>query len=356
MTSKLNQPGEWDAQMIVICRSGYLGADYRDRFQPLRDRTTWSQSDLFQEAVMVPFTDDQVNAYIEQYVSLNQPLWRIEGYKQALEHIPSLKDLVKNPFMMTLALDVLPRMIDPSEEQPSTQVTRVALYDYFVEQWLEREKRRFAEMDMDPQTKSAFERLSAEGFTLNGIEYMKMLASSIYKEQDGNPIVVYSLLSDEGSWKDTFFKEEHKQLLFEACPLARNGKQYQFIHQSLLEYGLALAVFDPQDSRNKGSLVDRRGSASSALSLEAEDASKKETGAMELEVNPNSPLVWRNVENHHSLMQFLEARVVQEPVFRQQLRSYIELSKSDKKWHTAASNAITILVRSGVQFNRTNLS
>ncbi|KAG0205119.1 hypothetical protein BGX31_003028, partial [Mortierella sp. GBA43] len=113
MTNKLNQPGEWDAKMVISCRSEYLGSDYRDRFQPGGDRNTRSESSLFQEAVIAPFTMDQVQAYIRQFVTNHQPLWRIEDYNQALDLIPSLKDLVKNPFLMTLSLDVLPRMVDP---------------------------------------------------------------------------------------------------------------------------------------------------------------------------------------------------------------------------------------------------
>jgi hypothetical protein len=59
--------------------------------------------------------------------------------------------------------------------------------------------------------------------------------------------------------------------------------------------------------------------------------------------------------NDYSLLQFLEERVQQEPVFKDQLLAYIEHSKKDKKWRTAAANAITILVRAGVQFIGTDL-
>jgi hypothetical protein len=101
MSNRLNQPGEWNAQMVISCRSEYLGTDYRERFQP-GDRNHASDPSLFQEAVVAPFSIAQVQAYIHQYVTLHQPLWQIEDYKQALELIPTLKDLVTNPFLMTL--------------------------------------------------------------------------------------------------------------------------------------------------------------------------------------------------------------------------------------------------------------
>jgi len=350
MSNRLSQPGEWDVQMIISCRTKYLGADYRDRFQP-SDRNRQSDSPLYQEAVITPFSLDMIHAYIHQYVSNNQPLWQVEGYKQALDLIPGLKDIVTNPFLMVLCLDVLPRMVDPGQHHSTTRVTRVELYDYFVEQWLERGKKRLGEKDMGPQAREEFERLIAEGFTANGIWYMKKFAVAIYKEQGGHPIVGYSQLMDEGSWKDGFFKFRDKQLLHEACPLTRSGNQHRFIHRSLLEYALTLAIFDPRDMRNKissKSVLGRRGSMSSTLSVDVEDG--YEQTMIVKKPNSDSPLVWRDFVNDHSLLQFLEERVQQESVFKEQLLDFIEHSKTDRKWRKAAANAITILVRAGVQF------
>ncbi|KAF9356722.1 hypothetical protein BGX34_009783 [Mortierella sp. NVP85] len=356
MSNELNQPGGWDVQMVVSCRSEYLGDDYRDRFQP-RDRNNRSDSPLFREAVISPFSTDQVHAYIHQYVSLHQPLWQTEDYKQALELISSLKDLVVNPFLMALSLEVLPCMVDLGQQLSTAQVTRVGLYDHFVEQWLERGKRRLGEKDLSQQVKATFERLSAEGFAVNGIGYLKKLAVAIYKEQGGHPVVEYSQLVDEASWKDSFFRKEHSQLLLEASPMIRNGNQHRFIHHSLLEYALARAIFDPQDQRNRAvpePVSDRRGSVSSTLSFEICGCKEAQSKAIQ-EPDDDSPLVWRNFVRDHSLLQLLGERAQQEPVFKEQLLSYIEYSKKDKKWRTAAANAITILVRAGVRFNGADL-
>jgi len=357
MSNKLNQDGEWDAQMVISCRSEYLGSDYRDRFQP-GNRNQQLDSPLFQQAVITPFSIHQIHDYIEQYVSVNEPLWREEDYKQALNLIPSLKDLVKNPFLMTLSLDVLPRIVDPGQHLSSARVTRVALYDHFVEQWLERGKKRLAEKEMSSLTKEAFEKLSAQGFTLNGIEYLKKFAVAIYKEQDGQPVVKYSHLVDQGSWKEDIFISRETQLLHEACPLTRNGNQHRFIHRSLLEYALARAVFDPRDKEEIQALepaLSRRRSVSSCLSFGIHDGEERKTTIADQEPDSNSPLVWRRFVNDYSLLQFLEERAQQEPMFKDQLLAYIEHSKKDKKWRIAAANAITILVRAGVQFIGTDL-
>jgi len=191
-TNRLNEPGEWDAKMIISCRTEYLGIDYRDRFQP-GDLNHQSKSAQFQEAVMTPFSESQIEDYINEYVSTHQPLWEAKDYKQALDLIPSLKELVKNPFLMTLSLEVMPRMMDPGEHLSSTHVTKVGLYDHFIEHWLERGKKRLGEKKLNTQSKAAFESLIDEGFTRNGIDFLKKLAVAIYREQDGQPIVECSI-------------------------------------------------------------------------------------------------------------------------------------------------------------------
>jgi len=65
--------------------------------------------------VIAPFTSDQVQDYIEQHVLKNQVLWKAREYAQALDITPGLKDLARNPFPMTLSLEVLPGMVNPGE-------------------------------------------------------------------------------------------------------------------------------------------------------------------------------------------------------------------------------------------------
>ncbi|KAG0241496.1 hypothetical protein BGX31_001102 [Mortierella sp. GBA43] len=214
MSNRLNQKGEWKAQMIVSCHSDYIGDDYQDQFQPEDDNRP--DPGQYQEAVITPFSEDQVHDYIKQFVSLHQPLWEVKDYTRALDLIPCLKDVVKNPFLLVLSLEVLPRMMDPGEHISDTRVTRVALYDHFIEHWLERGEIRLREKKMTPQAKSTFEELVEDGFTRNAVDFLKRLAVSIYKEQSGQPIVLYSRAQDEGTWKAEFFgREDEKQILRE---------------------------------------------------------------------------------------------------------------------------------------------
>ncbi|KAG0245731.1 hypothetical protein BGX31_006405 [Mortierella sp. GBA43] len=361
MSNRLNMTGEWNAKLVISCRSEYVGVDYRDRFQP-GDRNQRPEPGQFQEAVMAPFELNQVENYIDQYVTLHRPLWEAKEYKEALNLIPSLKELVKNPFLMSLSLEVLPRMVDRGQDLSATRVTRVALYDHFIEHWLERGKKRLGEKNMSPQARAAFESLSDEGFTPNGIDFLKKLSVEIYKRQNGQPIVRYSRYKDEGSWKAAFFsREDEKQLLREACPLTRSGNQHRFIHRSLLEYGISLAVFDPQDWKERlmqasSSTVARRSSVDSDMSFLIKDTSEEEVTTIGREPDPKSPLAWRSFVNEPSVLEFLSERAQHEPLFKQQLLDYIEHSRiMDKTWRMAAANSITILIRAGVQFNGADL-
>ncbi|KAG0301629.1 hypothetical protein BGZ98_008181 [Dissophora globulifera] len=356
-SNRLNLPGEWCAQMIISCRSEYLGLDYQSLFQPPTNQNYGYSERLFQEAVIVPFSKSRVEDYVEQYVSINKSFWRTKDYLQALDQTPRLLDLVTNPFLLTLALEVLPHLMDPGQSLSDTQVTRVALYDQFVEQWLDRGEKRLAEKDLTHQEQKVFQRLSDEGFVQNGIDFLKKLAAAIYKEQAGYPVVEYSHFKDEGTWKEAFFcQNDAKDLLREACPLTHSGNQYRFIHRSLLEYGLARAVFEPQEGKISGQILPRgarRGSVSSMFSFEDQIVSDESFDIQRLLVD--HPLARRNFVGEPSILQFLAERLQQEPLFKTQLLAMIEHSKVDKEARKAAANAITILIRAGILFNGADL-
>src|SRR5690606_31199587 len=100
----------------------------------------------------------------------------------------------------------------------------------------DRGEKRLIKHKLNPQVETVFHALSDEGFTQNGINFLKELATVIYKENKGHPVVEYAHSRDGGSWKETFFGPHPRtQLLREACPFTRNGNQYRFNHKSLLE-------------------------------------------------------------------------------------------------------------------------
>ncbi|KAG0304104.1 hypothetical protein BGZ98_005920 [Dissophora globulifera] len=332
--NQLNWPGQWKAQMVISCRSEYLGHDYRYLFRP-SERHDQTGEELLQEAVIAPFSKERIQAYIEKYVAKDASQreakaairWEVKDYLRAFNGIPSLQELITNPFLLTLSIRVLPSMVRLGS---STKVTRVMLYDQFMEQWVQQGKERLTKRAFIEDDKKAFDILSVDGFSQNAIRFVKELAVAIFKNQDGTPVVEYSD-QESNTWKASFFSHDaSKRLLCEACPLHRNGNLHRFIHQSVLEYALARAVFEPQS---------RDGVASSTVSVS----------------NADSPLFWENFANKSAVIEFLTERVQNEPVFKQQLYAFIEYSKTGDKWCIAAANAITILIRAGVRFDGEDL-
>ncbi|KAG0296025.1 hypothetical protein BGZ97_004650, partial [Linnemannia gamsii] len=340
-TNMLNQPGQWKAKMVITCRSQYLGQDYRSRFMPQSpDHYASPRPELFQEAVITPFSKDQIQSYIDQYVPLEPRAWTTQDYISKLTVIPNLLDLVKNPFVLTLALEALPLVIEGKSDLSAIKVTRVQLYDSFAEHWLDVNRRRLESNALSADDREVLEQLFEAGFTLMGLDYSTRLAAAIFNNQNGNPVIRYIHLKDKNTWRVKFFGPDPEiRLLRESSPLTRSGSLFRFLHRSMQEYFYSRIVFDPSCHIDKDEFPPHSEAANNVV--------------RPLEVE--SPLFKRSLLAEPAVIQFLCERVSQHPDFEKQLRSIIEKSKTNTTVATAAANAITILVRAGVSFNGADL-
>ncbi|KAF8945442.1 hypothetical protein BGZ47_002637 [Haplosporangium gracile] len=326
--------GHWQAKMVISCRSTKLGHEYKSQFMPLPSNMHRGQTaDLFQEAVIAPFTPDQIKGYIDQYVlieRLNRPQWKVQEYNDMLNWIPSLKDMVRNPFLLTLALQAMPGLVGAGRAKKDLlqiKVNRLVLYDAVVQEWITSAEYRLESSSLSEVETLALDDLRQFGFKLRVVKYLKDLASDIFKEQNGSPQVLFSG-EDDTSWKVKYFGRTPKTtLLRRSSPLIRNGIQNSFIHLSVLDYFFARVIYDPEQSTD--------------LSL------------------ASHPLGQRSILGDPSILQFLAERVQQESskqsLLKRQLLAVIKKSKSDESASQAAANAITILVKAGVQFNGADL-
>ncbi|KAG0315149.1 hypothetical protein BGZ97_008543 [Linnemannia gamsii] len=338
-TNRLNQAYEWQAKMIISCRSEFLGSEYLNRFTPgTTDHYKTARMDLFQEAVIAPFSEKQIEEYVSCYVSLEPRPLVTEEYMQRLTTIPSLMDLVKNPFLLTLTLEALPGVTKSQQSLSTIRITRVELYDHFVEQWLDASMRRLQKNALSKEDMATLELVDA-GIVSLLIDYSTKLAQDIFDQQDGYPVVKFAQFNDGNTWKARFFGQQPDvRLLREASPLKRAGNQFQFVHQSMLEYFFSRVIYSPVRLNEKE--FDLEGNTAAPTSLL---------------FDRSSPLFRRNLLKEPSIIQFLCDRVNLHPEFKQQLRAVIDQSKADPSATIAATNAITILVKAGVNFNGADL-
>ncbi|KAF9345331.1 Transducin (beta)-like 3, partial [Mortierella sp. AD094] len=327
-------------QIVVTCRSQYLTPNYRNYFvpRPEPNQSDSQASNLYDEAIVVPFKDDQIEACIALFRETGEateifkvrPIWSTEEYKTRLANI---MDLVKNPFMLKLALVTLPSISGPGDDN-GIQLTRFGLYEAFVNQHFNKELRRLSEQrpKMNPSEDSAFGQIEND-FVIHGIHFSMRLAHLIFIEQGGVNSVEYGS-TDHRGWKAQFFgpkvnneikflrqssqvvsyavSESSKASNSSSC-IAAKKTMYSFVHRSILEFFYSCRLCD-FPSLNQMSIV-----------------------------------------SEPSIIHFLAERAQTHPPFQDQLRSIVDLSKADKSVAQAAANAITILVQAGVQFNGANL-
>ncbi|KAG0300719.1 hypothetical protein BGZ98_008958 [Dissophora globulifera] len=349
--NRLNQPGKWKAQMVISCRSEYLSHSYHYLFQP-EDRDHQMDKALFQEAAIAPFSMERIQAYIEKYVAKEGSPLKVKDYLREFDRIPGLQELVTNPFLLTLCLRVLP---DMTNFESHGKITRLMLYDKFIDHWVEKGKRRLIKRSLPEGKRKAFDILSDDDFSQSAIRFMKELAVAILKYQNGAPVVEYFHDREYKTWKAAFFgHEDHKIILREVCPLNRELNRHRFIHQSVFEYAMARAVFEPQQGGYYGT-------AGQGTTTVAQERSERQAVDGDTSIIPvrfpdmTSPLYWAKFVDKPAVLQFLADRVVQEPAFKEQLYNFIDCSRTDERWCIAAANAITILVRAGVRFNGEDL-
>ncbi|KAG0286169.1 hypothetical protein BGZ98_005189, partial [Dissophora globulifera] len=205
--NSFNKPSRWKAKMIIACRTQYLNPNYLSYLQPSMDGDPVSHS-LYEEAVIVPFKAEQMKEYIDHYITTpglresfnSRPLWTTEMYIKRLQEITGLLELVRNPFMLRMVLDTLPRVA-----LSKTQISRVELYDEFVDLHFENEQRRLVEQrsrgKMEADYLSAFNAIEGDSFILLGINFSKLLSSAIFMNQCGVNSVEYSAAVDRETWK-----------------------------------------------------------------------------------------------------------------------------------------------------------
>ncbi len=323
--STKNQLPLWKkSKLIISSRREYLGPRYHSQFQA-RD-----QKNTVQEYWLAPISDNWIKNYIEKYVeSTNSAAqgWNTTRYLTTLDKFPSLKEVIRRPFLLRMALEVLPSL---KGQEGITDIKQTTLFDKFIECWLERAQERLQHINLSSEEKEALNKLgkNLEAGILRAIQEM---AVSLTKARTTQAVHHEEGLVTPAEWEPYLKGDAHKRLLFLNAPLIRQGQQYRFVHKSLQEYLVARAIWSQSKSLPLKKQIEQGQALLSQFVL----------------------------TNEPAILAFLIEYTQRDDNFAKYLREWIEASKASdatNELKQAAANTMTILVQSGKDFNGEDLA
>ncbi len=382
-----NRLGEWQAKTIITCRSQYLyHVNESDKyFMPFAAEKR--QPHLLQQLHVAPFAEKEIVAYVQQYektaLSPNCKSISITVAEDSKDHksddktavasqpllyqelisVPGLQTLITTPFLLHLAVEALPEILEKTKDQKNNDqpnFTQAALYDVFIARWFKRQEiklrtsKHIDEKVVDPKPtfwnfcKALAVAMRAE--QVNVVNYAPEKTSRLFAAAASAKI---------DPWKDFFSNDAETELLRSACPLRKFGKnQYGFIHGSMIEYFATRTMYDelitqPQATvatTNTLQVADTKDSKSNILIAQNLN---QQTNSNPL---PKNALYQTLISKDANMIQFLADRVAQDEKFKQKLFEIIELSKTNESYVIGAANSITALARAKIAFSGMDLS
>ncbi len=241
----------WNAKVVISCRDTYLrglGPNYKLFFAPYVKGAM--QISSLMETVITPFSESQITSYIIKYLEVNSLennlLWREpKKYEENITRIPGLKELIKTPFLLKIAMDVMPMVIGWEEEQQVSAerilINQKILLDYFVEALFDRQILKLAATGQLPATFDVKENFKAFAMELA----VAMFEAGVTEVTYNPPRTLFGGKKETSPWKKFFGIPDDKE---EATALAQarlgcgcilrttRVNSYSFIHAILLDY------------------------------------------------------------------------------------------------------------------------
>ena len=341
-----NRLGRWQAKIIITCRREYLYHidNYAIHFTPfMNERAVHS---AYQERVIKPFSAEQIDRYLQQYVAHGATEWHDwQRYRAGIDEIPGLTQFLSSPFMLKLAMSVLPSMLERYRGRGEERITmtRTAIYDAFIAQWFERQEAKLklaGEINEDEDEKPAF------------WSYAKSLALAMHA---ANLTVVHyeaeeNLFDDEvNPWKQFFAPEDPRVALLQTACLVREiaPNEYAFVHATLLSYFMSRHLYEDI-------LIAGLGEPEPQDDITEESTTIPAKSSDEQSYFNQASLVKDNEAIQFSADKLSEAGVGE--ILKERYFGFIQASKNNEGMSIAAANAITILNRARINFSGMDFS
>ncbi len=318
---ELNELWQWEnAKFVITSRPEYLDANYHMYFCPKAlPQALWEMS-------MAPFSSAQRTRYIQHYVEKNHSRWSVAQYEQALNQLAQLSKELERPVVLRMLFQILPEL--ELTHQDTKRLTLSAVYEQYFQHWWKNWQARLSAIPLTPDEEEAKRSLveCKGGFVPQGFTFMQSCALALTK-------VGLTTAQDSDRFEKrypevykAFFEESAKtRLLRFNAPLQIKQRQYYaFSHKSMQEYLIVRAICPPKFEEAEPHLED--------------------------ELN-QLPII-----NEPVILDFLVEQVKAQPLFKAYLHAWIERSKvAELSVTVGAANAITVLIKAGVQFNSSDL-
>lgn len=128
---------EWPHSKVIITSHIDFMASLETQFNIPHCKSLAQGKTGNNEFYLMPFDDAQMEQYIYKFATMNESEWSSpQSYMTFLDSVRGFKELVRTPFMLKLALPVIPRL---QKLRTGSEITRADVYEEFTNKYFEQE-------------------------------------------------------------------------------------------------------------------------------------------------------------------------------------------------------------------------
>lgn len=323
---KMNRLLDYDAQVIVACRTQARHSE------KLLTPTTGG----FHSIEITPFSPSQIDEFIATSISLGGVRWKsVKRYRDEIDNIPGLNELITNPFILKIVIDVLPTIVEQqlksSPSHPQT-LTRFDLYQTFIDAWFENECERNKTKFVELHKKWG---ITPDNFKKEALKNCIALANAF---SNANKTYVPYSWSNAPEPIRKLLNDPRSAFLRSLSPLHTTVEGVSFIHKSLLDHFVSAGteeLLDAFEKKRRAELEIKEGKLE-----HTDDSSSQKFYESPFYKTLLEPSIWQD--------QAEKARYDQNR--QEELLDIVKKSKKDPQMAIAAANAISILNLAHVSF------